>query len=245
MSTTTNATIVESTIVSSEMPGSSALADMQAQFEAASATPKATVRVTRTRKAAAPATLAGIVINYVRNANILDSERKTHVFAINAAGTITKPSLLNQLRNRSTPWASNYRAAADKGTLKLGLVLPCSAHAPQHLLLSVVVQQHVTTKADMAAIAKGMNSIVKSFAAMDMQSFAFAKLGCGQGDADWEEVGPIMARALGSLPAGTQVAIHIGRYDAEFQPQYAKDGSVKGTTRIAGPERIVEAVLPE
>jgi hypothetical protein len=85
----------------------------------------------------------------------------------------------------------DYQLAEDPATLKNG--------NGETWFLLFPTKQHWRENADIGGIEKGLQWIVNKYKKEGIKSLALPALGCGLGNLDWRQVGPLMCRYLSKL----------------------------------------------
>jgi len=83
-------------------------------------------------------------------------------------------------------------------------------------------KQHWRDTSDLEAIQEGLRWVRASHVAEGIKSLALPALGCGLGNLEWKDVGPVMCRELADM--GIPVAIYLPRErpipDEHLSPKY-------------------------
>lgn len=75
--------------------------------------------------------------------------------------------------------------------------------------LLFATKRHWRDDSDLAGIEEGLRWVASNYAQEGIQSLALPALGCGLGNLEWKDVGPVMCRHLANLKI--QVAIYLPR----------------------------------
>ncbi len=144
--------------------------------------------------------------------SLLCSQAHTLVNPVNCVGTMGK-GLAAQFKQRYPELFARYERVCQAGRLQPGMVWPYRAQ--DHLILCVATKDHYHDPSRIEWIEDILERIVQHHTRLDMRSLALPKLGCGEGQLSWERVGPLMARALSSLPC--DVFLYVEEDDPHFE----------------------------
>lgn len=87
--------------------------------------------------------------------------------------------------------------------------------------LLFATKTHWRQNSDLSGIEEGLKYVAANYQAEGIKSLALPALGCGLGNLDWNDVGPMMCRHLGHL--GIQVAIYLPR-EREITEEFLSRG---------------------
>ncbi len=150
------------------------------------------------------------MITYLEG-DIFNSPAQVIVNAVNTVGVMGKGIAL-AFKNRYPKMFEVYREACEKKKFQMGKLMLC--HAPDHLILLFPTKENWRNPSKLEYIEKGLDRFVKNYAEKNISSIAFPKLGCGNGELDWENVKPLMEKYLKPLPI--DVYIYLGLGDASI-----------------------------
>jgi len=105
-------------------------------------------------------------------------------------------------------------------------------YEPDHWLLQFPTKEHWRNPSKLEYIEKGLMAFVRKYADYNISSIAFPKLGCGNGELDWNEVKPLMEKYLKDLPI--DVFIYLGKSEVnkpEHKFQNAMEDFLKENAR--------------
>lgn len=167
--------------------------------------------------------------------NIFDSPAQVIVNTVNTVGVMGKGIAL-EFKKRYPDMFTVYRAACEKHQLTTGkLMLWRSA---DHWVLMFPTKENWRNPSKIEYIEQGLRKFVSTYAERNITSIAFPKLGCGNGELDWNVVKPLMEKYLKPLPI--DVYIYLGLLPSDepehkapsatmdWMKSYAKDLSFNG-----------------
>ena len=142
------------------------------------------------------------MLKYVRG-DIFNSPAQVLVNTVNTVGVMGKGIALS-FKKKYPEMFTIYRKACDKHQLVIGKLMLW--YGPDHWILNFPTKEHWRNPSKMEYIEKGLMAFQRKYADYNITSIAFPKLGCGNGELDWEQVKPLMEKYLKELP------IHIYIY---------------------------------
>jgi hypothetical protein len=94
---------------------------------------------------------------------------------------------------------------------------------PNQWLLNFPTKRHWRNPSKLSYIEAGLKKFVDEYERRGIWEIAFPRLGCGNGNLDWEDVRPLMERYLANLP----IQIYIHDYKADIGlPEHARASKV-------------------
>lgn len=147
------------------------------------------------------------MIEYVEG-NIFNSPAQVIVNPVNTVGVMGKGIAL-EFKNRYPIMFEKYKTACEKHMLTIGKLMLVSA--PDHLLLLFPTKESWRYPSKLSYIELGLKRFCDYYAQRGITSIAFPKLGCGNGELDWEEVKPLMERYLKDLPIDVYIYLDKGK----------------------------------
>ncbi len=150
------------------------------------------------------------MIEYIEG-NIFDSPAQVIVNTVNTVGVMGKGIAL-EFKNRYPQMFEKYKIACEKHTLTIGKLMLVSA--PDHMLLLFPTKENWRYPSRLSYIEQGLKRFCDNYAQRGITSIAFPKLGCGNGDLDWDEVRPLMEYYLKDLPIDVYIYLGKGRQEA-------------------------------
>lgn len=145
--------------------------------------------------------------------DILAADVEAIVNTVNCVGVMGR-GLALQFKNLYPENFRAYKAVCDKGELKPGglFVFDRGTLEPPHTIINFATKGHWRAQSRLADIDKGLNALRQEIENSGLTSIAIPPLGCGLGGLNWDDVSPLIERALGDLssvkvcvypPAGT------------------------------------------
>lgn len=167
--------------------------------------------------------------------NIFDSPAQVIVNTVNTVGVMGKGIAL-EFKKRYPDMFMAYRTACEKKQLTTGKLMLW--RGPDHWVLMFPTKQNWRNPSKIEYIEDGLLKFVNTYAEKNISSIAFPRLGCGNGELDWNEVRPVMEKYLKPLPI--DVYIYLGpknntepehkkpKATMDWLESYAKDLSFNG-----------------
>ena len=149
------------------------------------------------------------MIEYVEG-NIFDSPAQVIVNTVNTVGVMGKGIAL-EFKNRYPQMFEKYKTACEKHALTIGKLMLVSA--PDHMLLLFPTKENWRYPSKLSYIEQGLKRFCDNYAQRGITSIAFPKLGCGNGELDWNEVRPLMERYLKNLPIDVYIYLDKGKQE--------------------------------
>lgn len=144
------------------------------------------------------------MIEYIEG-DIFDSPAQVIVNTVNTVGVMGKGLALS-FKKRYPDMFENYKKVCEKHQLSIGkLMLHQEA---DHWILLFPTKENWRNPSKLEYIEKGLMKFVSTYTEKHITSIAFPKLGCGNGELDWNLVRPLMERYLKPLPI--DVYIYLG-----------------------------------
>lgn len=144
------------------------------------------------------------MIEYIEG-DIFESPAQVIVNTVNTVGVMGKGLALS-FKQRYPKMFERYKVACEKKQLTIGKLM--LFYEPDHWLLLFPTKENWRNPSKLEYIEKGLMKFVATYADKNITSIAFPRLGCGNGELDWNEVKPLMERYLKNLPI--DVYIYLG-----------------------------------
>lgn len=144
------------------------------------------------------------MIEYIEG-DIFNSPAQVIVNTVNTVGVMGKGLALS-FKNKYPQMFESYKKVCDKKLLKTGKLL--LYYSPDHWILSFPTKEHWRNPSRLEYIEAGLIKFTNCYAQKNITSIAFPKLGCGNGELNWDDVKPIMEKYLKPLPI--DIYIYIG-----------------------------------
>ena len=174
------------------------------------------------------------MIEYIEG-NIFESPAQVIVNTVNTVGVMGKGLALS-FKQRYPQMFEKYKQACEKHLLTTGKLM--LVYEADHWLLLFPTKENWRNPSKMEYIEKGLRKFVDTYEEKGITSIAFPRLGCGNGELNWDEVKPLMEKYLKKLPI--DVYIYLGeipdnvpehkesKKTIEWLRQNAKDMSFNG-----------------
>jgi O-acetyl-ADP-ribose deacetylase (regulator of RNase III) len=144
------------------------------------------------------------MIEYIEG-NIFDSPAQVIVNTVNTVGVMGKGLALS-FKQRYPDMFERYKAVCEKHQLSIGKLM--LVYEPDHWLLLFPTKENWRNPSKLEYIEKGLMKFVQTYAEKNITSIAFPRLGCGNGELNWDDVKPLMERYLKKLPI--DIYIYLG-----------------------------------
>lgn len=143
--------------------------------------------------------------------DIFTAQTQVIVNPVNCEGIMGKGLALT-FKQRYPAMFLIYQHECAAGILRIGHPTLYQESTPW--ILNFPTKDKVRANSTPTYIEEGLQYVVANYAAADIKSIAFPKLGAGYGRLTWETVGPLMATYLGKLPI--DVTIYIEASDQKY-----------------------------
>lgn len=146
------------------------------------------------------------MIKYVEG-DIFNSPAQVLVNTVNTVGVMGKGIALS-FKKRYPEMFNKYRMACEKNRLTIGRLMLW--YGADHWVLMFPTKENWRKPSRIEYIEKGLMTFKAKYADYNITSIAFPKLGCGNGELDWNEVKPLMEKYLDTLPIDVYVYLGPG-----------------------------------
>ncbi len=136
------------------------------------------------------------MIKYIEG-DLFGSPAQVIVNTVNTVGVMGKGIAL-EYKKRYPGMFDYYKKACEKHKLIIGKMLLW--YAPDHWVLLFPTKEHWKNPSKLEYIEKGLKVFVKKYAEYNISSIAFPRLGCGNGELNWDDVRRLMEEYLMDLP---------------------------------------------
>ncbi|GMU92698.1 MAG: hypothetical protein AMXMBFR4_17560 [Candidatus Hydrogenedentota bacterium] len=156
--------------------------------------------------------------------NLLQSEAQTLVNTVNCVGVMGKGIAL-EFKKRFPDMYKDYVRRCELGEVRPGVpylyrdVLP-----PQ--IVNFPTKDHWKSVSRLEDIERGLRYLVGHFQEWNVTSIAVPPLGCGNGQLEWRDVGPLMYRYLGSLDIPVELYAPYGTPPRQLSIDYLSQGKI-------------------
>ncbi|WP_051188641.1 macro domain-containing protein [Proteocatella sphenisci] len=155
------------------------------------------------------------MIHYIEG-DIFNSPAQVIVNTVNTVGVMGK-GLALAFKQRYPKMFVSYRNACEKKQLTVGKLM--LFQAPDYWVLLFPTKENWRNPSKLEYIEKGLMKFVNTYAEKNITSIAFPKLGCGNGELNWDEVRPLMEKYLKPLPIDVYIYIGPGQ---SYLPEHKK-----------------------
>lgn len=155
------------------------------------------------------------MLTYIEG-DLFSSPAQVLVNTVNTVGVMGKGIAL-EFKKRYPDMFKQYKKQCDKHKLIIGKLMLW--YAPDHWILQFPTKEHWRNPSKMEYIEKGLATFVRRYADYNISSVAFPRLGCGNGELDWNDVKILMEKYLKNLPI--DIYIYLGK-NTEEQPEHKK-----------------------
>ena len=129
--------------------------------------------------------------------NIFESPAKTLVNTVNTAGAMGK-GLAKEFKRLFPDMFKSYQRLCEAGKFNVGQLWLYTT--PNKWVLSFPTKKHWRQPSEIEYVESGLQTFVEHFDTLRIESIAFPRLGCGNGELDWTTVKPLMESYLKKLP---------------------------------------------
>ncbi|SFP39747.1 O-acetyl-ADP-ribose deacetylase (regulator of RNase III), contains Macro domain [Butyrivibrio proteoclasticus] len=136
------------------------------------------------------------MIRYLEG-DIFATPAQTIVNTVNTVGVMGKGIAL-EFKKRYPSMFEKYKIACEKKKLKIGNLMLC--YEADHWALLFPTKEHWRNPSRLEYIEQGLMKFCNTYAEYGITSIAFPKLGCGNGELNWDVVKPLMEKYLKTLP---------------------------------------------
>lgn len=144
--------------------------------------------------------------------DIFSSNAQVIVNPVNCKGVMGR-GLALAFKERYPAMFATYQEECKTGKLRIGR--PTLYRESTPWILNFPTKDHWRLPSKMEYLEKGLEYLVANYQKAGIKSIAFPKLGAGNGELSWDEVGPLMAKYLSQLDI--DVNIFIAEGDIEYQ----------------------------
>ena len=136
------------------------------------------------------------MIRYL-DGDIFTSPAQTIVNTVNTVGVMGKGIAL-EFKKRYPAMFESYKSACEKNKLKIGRLM--LFYEADHWILNFPTKEHWRSPSRLEYIEQGLIKFTNIYVEHGITSIAFPKLGCGNGELNWNDVKPLMEKYLKDLP---------------------------------------------
>ncbi len=154
----------------------------------------------------------------LKKGNLLEADAEALVNTVNTEGVMGKGVAL-QFKKAFPDMFAAYKAACKAGDVKLGQmhVFERRTLTNPRYIINFPTKKHWKGRSRLVDIQIGLNALVEEVRRRNIRSLALPPLGCGHGGLQWENVFPLIDKALMALP-GIQAFV----YPPQSPPEAAR-----------------------
>jgi O-acetyl-ADP-ribose deacetylase (regulator of RNase III) len=151
-------------------------------------------------------------------ADMFNSSAQTLVNTVNCVGVMGKGVAL-EFRKRFPDMYADYVKACEAGEVRLGRpYVYRRTVAPW--ILNFPTKNDWRSASKLSDIIAGLEYLEKHYREWGITSLAVPPLGCGQGQLDWQVVGPMLYRHLNRLDISVELYAPYGTPQEELRPDF-------------------------
>ena len=150
------------------------------------------------------------MLSYIQG-DLLSSPAQVQVNTVNTVGVMGKGIAL-QFKNKYPAMFRSYQKVCENHSLDIGNLYLWKS--PEKWILMFPTKKHWRNPSKIEYIESGLKKFVENYDKLQIESIAFPKLGCGNGNLDWNIVRPVMERYLKNLPI--TVYIYTDHYEEKI-----------------------------
>ncbi len=128
-----------------------------------------------------------------RRTSILDSPAQTLVNTVNCVGVMGK-GLAKEFRTREPAMYERYKEVCERGALQPGKLWLW--RGSENSTLNFPTKVHWRQPSRIEWIEAGLRKFVETYEFLNIKEISFPRLGCGNGNLDWDDVRPLMEKYL-------------------------------------------------
>lgn len=147
------------------------------------------------------------MIEYIEG-NIFESPAQVIVNTVNTVGVMGKGIAL-AFKQRYPEMFQKYKTTCEKHLLTIGKLM--IYYEADHWILLFPTKEHWRNPSKLEYIEKGLMKFTSVYAEKGIYSIAFPRLGCGNGELNWNDVRPIMEKYLKPLPIDVYIYLDSGK----------------------------------
>lgn len=172
--------------------------------------------------------------------DLLESRQQTLVNTVNTVGVMGKGIAL-AFKKRYPDMFEDYVRRCERGDVVLGR--PYVFEAADHLVVNFPTKGHWRAVSRLDDIVEGLEHLEANYKEWGVTSLAVPPLGCGNGQLEWEVVGPTLVRHLSRLEIPVELYAPAGTSTDALQLSLVDDGEQPVTRRVPPEWVAVVAVL--
>ncbi len=131
-----------------------------------------------------------------RRTSLLESPAQTLLNTVNCVGVMGK-GLAHAFKEREPKMFQAYKRICDQKALEPGKLWLWRGN--NGWVLNFPTKIHWRNPSKLEWIEQGLEKFVEAYAAQGISEISFPRLGCGNGNLDWEQVRPVMEHYLSKV----------------------------------------------
>ena len=172
--------------------------------------------------------------------NLLESKAQTLVNTVNCVGVMGKGIALD-FKRRYPYMFQDYVRRCDRGLVKLGQ--PYAYQAEDRLIVNFPTKDHWRAVSRLEDIVDGLDYLKKNFRRWGITSIAVPPLGCGNGQLEWDVVGPTLYRHLSELKIPVELYAPHGVRPEQKEIDFLEHGEPSERSRFVEPAWVALAAV--
>jgi uncharacterized protein YwgA/O-acetyl-ADP-ribose deacetylase (regulator of RNase III) len=143
----------------------------------------------------------------LREGNLLDSSAQTLVNTVNCVGIMGK-GIAQAFKRRYPDMFEDYVRRCERREVRLGRPYPYQAQG--RLIINFPTKDHWRSVSRLQDIVAGLEHLKENYQEWGVKSLAVPPLGCGNGQLDWEVVGPTLIGHLSEFDVPVELYVPHG-----------------------------------
>jgi O-acetyl-ADP-ribose deacetylase (regulator of RNase III)/uncharacterized protein YwgA len=162
--------------------------------------------------------------------DLLQSGTQTLVNTVNCVGVMGKGIAL-EFKKKFPDMFADYTRRCELGEVRPGEpYLYRSVLPPQ--IINFPTKDHWKSVSRIEDIERGLRILAERYREWDVASIAVPPLGCGNGQLEWRDVGPLMYQYLGSMSVPVEIYAPYGTPPAQLTAGFLSRGREAGVRRV-------------
>ena len=171
--------------------------------------------------------------------NLFESSAQTLVNTVNCVGVMGKGVALG-FKERFPDMFKEYTRRCSRGGVRLGVPYLWKPLVPPYVL-NFPTKDHWRSVAKLHDIISGLDFIGEHYKEWGIESLAVPPLGCGEGQLDWQVVGPVLFRKLNEFDIDVELYAPFTATDGDSDPEFL--GGEAAIHATDGPHGLNPAVV--
>jgi O-acetyl-ADP-ribose deacetylase (regulator of RNase III)/uncharacterized protein YwgA len=170
--------------------------------------------------------------------DILQSKAQTLINTVNCVGIMGKGIAL-EFKKRFPEMFKDYAERCGRKEVKPGIPYVYQALFPPQIV-NFPTKDHWKSVSQISDIERGLQLLVSHYKEWRVTSLAIPPLGCGNGQLDWKDVGPLIYRYLGQMDIPVELYAPYGTPPRELTSEFLSQ-TPRATTQRNG--RTVQSAI--